>query len=170
MNVYNTLKSILILPRYIEHVVQTHSTFTDVGPIKFAVNCHLDSRTVILEGMTVESGLKRLYCLRLCAIISGEGRGSTQLGLNHHATKRFNKHRGCQESLEGTQILATFKTGDRRFINDIRTYKELLWVALAAKHEPDMGHTTGHFDDHMTSLAIVDASKEADRIHLRCER
>jgi hypothetical protein len=88
------------------------------------------------------------------------------LGFYCNSTKGFNEQCGSHESLERSQILPTFKTTDRRFVDDIGTYEELCRVALSAKNETNMGHSSGNFYDNVTPLAVIDTTKEPDRIDL----
>jgi hypothetical protein len=72
--------------------------------------------------------------------------------------------------LERTEVDCTLSSADRGFVDDIGTYEERGRVALSTKNETNVGHSSGHFYDNVTPLAVIDTTKESYRIDLRGQR
>ena len=156
------LEAVLELPTQRLQIIETNRPFANVGPIEFAIQCHLDSVTIIGQCVTPHARLELFHRLRLCPVILGHDRGTTELGFDRHSAEGFHEHSGGHRRNQRAQVLGAFGAMNRWLVDDVGNYEILGWIALATQNKPHGRKAPRHFDDLAAALAIVNTPEKAD--------
>lgn len=167
-NIEDRLETVFELAAHSIHIIETDRPFANVSAIEFAIQCHLNAKTVVSQCVTAHTGFELFHRLRLRSVILGHDRSPAELGLDGHPTEGLHKHRGSHRCDEGSKVFGTFGSMNRRFVDDVGLYQVLGRIPLSTEDKPHRGKTTCHFDDFTAAFAIINTPEKTDGVDLWC--